>query len=117
MLICEVGFWLLLGAGLVARYVLRERRPTTLPGPPARRTQGRLMPDRLQALIAKIEDRLEHLAAAIQAADRRELVAAVQDSLYELVKLVSRRRWPPVVRGNLPPGATSAGLRGCAQSK
>ena len=64
------------------------------------------MPDRVQALLGEITDHLQHLPAAADPADRRELVAAVGDALRELAELVSRRRWPRVLRGDPPAGAT-----------
>lgn len=67
---------------------------------------GRLMPDRVQALLGEIEDHLQHVPATTDATARRELVAAVRDALRELSRLVSARRWPRVVRGDLPSGAT-----------
>ena len=64
------------------------------------------MPDRVQALLGEIEDHLQHLLAADDPAERRERVAAVGDALHGLAELMSRRRWPRVVRDGLPGGAT-----------
>jgi len=64
------------------------------------------MPDRVQALLGEIEDHLQHLPAVGDPAERRELVAAVGDALHGLAELMSRRRWPRVVRDGLPGGAT-----------